>query len=124
MWGLRSCWFETGATLSTDGGTFVIAGASRRSHDAPTICASPHDRRIRTASSNPPRRSGSWAARDPDDPEGLKVLAHVAILASLHLLFSFALFPGLQVAPIYGNIGIAVTVALAALYVYIGFIGK
>ena len=48
------------------------------------------------------------------DPGALKVLAHVA---ALYLVFSFALFPGLQVAPIYGNIGIAVTVALAALYV-------
>ena len=53
-------------------------------------------------------------ARDPGDPGALKVLAHVA---ALYLVFSFALFLGLQVAPIYGNIGIAVTVALAALYV-------
>ncbi len=60
----------------------------------------------------------------PTTRKVLKVLAHVAALASLYLVFSFALFLGLQVAPIYGNIGIAVTVALAALYVYIGFIGK
>ena len=39
-------------------------------------------------------------------------------------MFSFALFLGLQVAPLYGNVGIAATVALAALYVYIGFIRK
>ena len=60
----------------------------------------------------------------PTTRKALKVLAHVATLASLYLVFSFALFLGLQVAPIYGNIGIAVTVALAALYVYIGFVGK
>ena len=54
----------------------------------------------------------------------LKILAHVAALASLYLVFSFALFLGLQVVPLYGHIGIAVTVALAALYVYIGFIRK
>ena len=60
----------------------------------------------------------------PTTRKALKVLAHVAALASLYLVFSFALFLGLQVAPIYGNIGIAVTVALVALYVYIGFIGK
>ena len=57
----------------------------------------------------------------PTTRKALKVLAHVATLASLYLVFSFALFLGLQVAPIYG---IAVTVALAALYVYIGFVGK
>ena len=54
----------------------------------------------------------------------LKILAHVAALAGLYLVFSFALFLGLQVAPLCGHIGIAVTLALAALYVYIGFIRK
>ena len=54
----------------------------------------------------------------------LKVLAHVATLAGLYLVFSFALFLGLQITPLYGFIGIAVTVALAVLYVYIGFIRK
>ena len=60
----------------------------------------------------------------PATRRALKVLAHVAALAGLCLVFSFALFLGLQVAPLYGNIGIAATVALAALYVYIGFIRK
>lgn len=54
----------------------------------------------------------------------LKVLAHVAVLAGLYLVFSFALFLGLQIAPVYGYIGIAVTVVLAALYGYVGLIRK
>ena len=54
----------------------------------------------------------------------LKVLAHVAAVASLYLIFSFALFLGLQIVPLYGYIGIVVTVALVVLYVYIGFIRK
>ena len=54
----------------------------------------------------------------------LKVLAHVAALAGLYLAFSFALFLGLQIAPLYGYIGIAVAAASVALYVYIGFIRK
>lgn len=54
----------------------------------------------------------------------LKILAHMAALAGLCLAFSGAMFLGLQVAPFYGDIGIGVTVALAALYVYFGFIQK
>ena len=60
----------------------------------------------------------------PAARKALKVLVHVAALAGLYLVFTFALFLGLQVAPLYGNIGIVATVALAALYVYIGFIRK
>ena len=52
----------------------------------------------------------------------LRVLAHVAAIAALWLVFSFALFLGLQVEPLYGNIGIGMTVALAAAYVYFGWI--
>lgn len=54
----------------------------------------------------------------------LKILAHLAALAGLFLAFSGAMFLGLQVAPLYGNVGIGVTVALAALYVYVGFVRK
>lgn len=54
----------------------------------------------------------------------LKICAHLAALASLCLAFSGAMFLGLQVAPLYGDIGIGVTVALAALYAYFGFIRK
>lgn len=54
----------------------------------------------------------------------LKILAHLAALAGLCLAFSGTMFLGLQVAPFYGDIGIGVTVALAALYVYFGFIRK
>ena len=60
----------------------------------------------------------------PATRRALNVLAHVAALAALCFVFTFALFLGLQVTPLYGNIGIAATVALAALYVYIAFIRK
>ena len=72
------------------------------------------------------RRAGRGAGRSmtPRTRKALTILAYVAVLASLYLVLSFALFLGLQVAPIYGNIGIAVTVALAALHVCIDFIGK
>ena len=50
--------------------------------------------------------------------------AHAAAIAVLWLLFSFAMFLGLQVRPIYGNLGLAATAVLAAVYVYFGFIRK
>ena len=53
-----------------------------------------------------------------------KVLAHTAALIGLYLAFSFALFLGLQVRPLYGNIGLGAVAVLAALYVYIGFIRR
>ena len=52
----------------------------------------------------------------------LRILAHVAAMAALWRVFSFAMFLGLQVDPLYGNVGIGVTVALAAAYVYFGWI--
>ena len=54
----------------------------------------------------------------------LRIFTHIAVLAGLYLVFSFALFLGLSVDPSYGNIGIAVTLVLVALYVYIGFVRK
>ena len=54
----------------------------------------------------------------------LRFLAHAAAIVALWLVFSFAMFLGLQVRPVYGNIGIAVTAVLAAVYVYVGFIRK
>lgn len=41
-----------------------------------------------------------------------------------HLGFSFSLFPGLQVRPLHGNIGMLVTLLSVAAYVYFGFIRK
>ena len=35
----------------------------------------------------------------------LRILAHVAALIGLYLAFSFVLFLGLQVRPLYDNIG-------------------
>ena len=49
----------------------------------------------------------------------LKIIFHIAAAVGLYLLFSFSLFLGLQVNPSYGNIGIAVTVIVSLLYVYI-----
>ena len=54
----------------------------------------------------------------------LKVLAHVGTMALLYLVFSFALFLGLQVRPLYGNIGLGFAAVLAAAYVYVGFIRR
>lgn len=53
-----------------------------------------------------------------------RTLAHSAAIIGLYLAFSFALFLGLQVNPLYGNIGILATGILAALYVYIAFVRK
>ena len=47
----------------------------------------------------------------------LKVLAHAAVLIGLYLALSISLGLGLQVNPLYGNIGIVATAALATLYV-------
>ena len=54
----------------------------------------------------------------------LKVLAHAAVLIGLYLALSISLGLGLQVNPLYGNIGIVATAALATLYVYIGFVRR
>ena len=53
-----------------------------------------------------------------------KVLAHVSAIVLLYLVFSFALFLGLQVRPLYGNIGLGFAAVLAATYVYVGFIRR
>ncbi|MDE2925522.1 MAG: hypothetical protein OXT71_03895 [Acidobacteriota bacterium] len=53
-----------------------------------------------------------------------KILVHVAAIIGLYLAFSFVMFLGLQVSPVYGNVGLLVIAALVALYVYIGFIRK
>ena len=51
----------------------------------------------------------------------LKVLAHAAAIIGLYLAFSFALFLGLQVNPMYGNIGLLAVGGLIVLYVYLVF---
>lgn len=53
-----------------------------------------------------------------------KILAHVAAIIGLYLAFSFVRFLGLQVNPVYGNIGLVAIAVLVALYVYLGFIRK
>lgn len=53
-----------------------------------------------------------------------KILAHAAAIVGLYLSFSFVLFLGLQVNPVYGNIGLVVVAVLVAFYVYMGFIRK
>ena len=54
----------------------------------------------------------------------LKVLAHAVALVLIYLVFSFALFLGLQVRPLYGNIGLGVTALLVMAYLYFGFARK
>ena len=54
----------------------------------------------------------------------LKVLAHAAVIIGLYLAFSFALFLGLQVKPLYGTLGLVAVAGLVALYVYLGFVRK
>ena len=52
----------------------------------------------------------------------LRILAHAVVVIGLYLAFSFALFLGLQVNPLYGNMGVLACAVLAAFYVYIGFL--
>ena len=54
----------------------------------------------------------------------LRILAHAVAVIGLYLTFSFALFLGLQVNPLYGNIGILACAVLGAFYVYIGFLRR
>ncbi len=53
-----------------------------------------------------------------------KVLLHAVVIAGLYIAFSFALFLGLQVRPILGNLGMVVVAVLGAVYVYFGFIRR
>ena len=50
-----------------------------------------------------------------------RVLAHVCAITLFCLVFSFALFLGLQVEPLYGNVGLALTAVLVATYLYLAF---
>ena len=54
----------------------------------------------------------------------LRILAHAVAVIGLYLAFSFALFLGLQVNPLYGNMGVLACAVLAAFYVYIGFLRR
>lgn len=54
----------------------------------------------------------------------LQLLAHGVAIASLCLAFSFALFLGLQVSTLYGNLGLAVVAMLAVAYVYFGWVRR
>ena len=53
-----------------------------------------------------------------------RILVHIAALAALFLAFSGTLFLGLQVDPLYGNLGLAAACALAGLYVWLGFVRR
>ena len=52
----------------------------------------------------------------------LTIFLHAAVLFALFIAFYFALFLGLQVHPMLGNLGIITVMLLAVLYVYIGWI--
>ena len=71
-----------------------------------------------------PARGPSRLVEGYDGPATLKLLAHAAAVICLYLAFSFVLFLGLQVNPVYGNIGLAAVAVLFALYVYLGFVRK
>jgi hypothetical protein len=53
-----------------------------------------------------------------------KILAHATAIVGLYLAFSFVLFLGLQVNPLYGNIGLMAVAVLAACYAYVAFIRR
>ena len=53
-----------------------------------------------------------------------RVLAHVAAIVGFYVAFSFALFLGLQVDPVYGNIGLFVSALLVIVYIYFGFVRR
>ena len=52
----------------------------------------------------------------------LTALIHAAVLFALVIAFYFALFLGLQVHPMLGNLGVITVGLLAVLYVYIGWV--
>ena len=54
----------------------------------------------------------------------MRILAHAGAVIGLYLAFSFALFLGLQVDPLYGNIGLVAVGILVASYVYLGFVRR
>ena len=54
----------------------------------------------------------------------LKIVIHVVAIVGIYLVFALAMYLGLQVRPMYGNIGLAVTAVLVAAYVYFGFLRK
>ena len=54
----------------------------------------------------------------------MKILAHAGAIVGLYLAFSFAMFLGLQVDPLYGSIGLVAVGILVASCVYRGFVRK
>lgn len=57
-------------------------------------------------------------------PVVLKVLAHLAAIFGLFLAFTFAMFLGLQVSTLYGNLGLLTVGILTLAYIYFGFVRK
>lgn len=55
---------------------------------------------------------------------GLKILGRVIVIVPLYPVFSSSLFPGLQIRPPYGNIGLLTTALRVAAYVHFRFIRK
>lgn len=54
----------------------------------------------------------------------INVLAHVSAIVAICLAFYVALALGLQLRPLYGNIGLGLTAVLAVAYVYFGLIRR
>jgi len=62
--------------------------------------------------------------RKPKRGGVLNLPGHVGAIMLLYLAFSGAMYLGLQVAPVYGNIGLGVFAVLVGAYVYFGFIRR
>ena len=65
---------------------------------------------------------GNIREMTPTPRKALKTRAHMVVGIGLYLVFTISLGLGLQVNPLYGNIGIGITGVLVALYVYFGFV--
>ena len=52
--------------------------------------------------------------RRPKGRVWVRVVAHAGVLVLLYLVFSGALYLGLQVKPLYGTVGLAPTAVLVA----------
>ena len=53
-----------------------------------------------------------------------RIPAHAGAVIGLYLTLSFVLFLGLQVNPLFGNIGLVALGILVVSYVYCGFLRK
>ena len=60
----------------------------------------------------------------PISKKVLKIAAHIVAIIGLYLVFSGALFLGLQVDVVYGSVAAVIAIILIAMYIYFGFMRK